>query len=75
MNYLTAGESHGPQLTGIIEGLPAGLLLDIDAINDQLAARQGGYGRGSRQKLNTISDHCWWCSPQEDHGLTNCASS
>lgn len=51
MNYLTAGESHGPQLTGIIEGLPAGLLLDIDAINDQLAARQGGYGRGSRQKI------------------------
>ena len=51
MNYLTAGESHGPQLTGIIEGLPAGLLLNIDAINDQLAARQGGYGRGSRQKI------------------------
>lgn len=51
MNYLTAGESHGPQLTGIIEGLPAGLLLDIDAINNQLAARQGGYGRGSRQKI------------------------
>lgn len=52
MNYLTAGESHGPQLTGIIEGLPAGLTLDIDAINAQLAARQGGYGRGNRQKMN-----------------------
>lgn len=51
MNYLTAGESHGPQLTGIIEGLPAGLKLDIDAINAQLAARQGGYGRGSRQQI------------------------
>ncbi|KRK98914.1 chorismate synthase [Secundilactobacillus odoratitofui DSM 19909 = JCM 15043] len=51
MNYLTAGESHGPQLTGIIEGLPAGLTLDIDAINAQLAARQGGYGRGSRQQI------------------------
>lgn len=51
MNYLTAGESHGLQLTGIIEGLPAGLKLDIDAINAQLAARQGGYGRGSRQKI------------------------
>ncbi|KRM77508.1 chorismate synthase [Secundilactobacillus collinoides] len=51
MNYLTAGESHGPQLTGIIEGLPAGLTLDIDAINAQLAARQGGYGRGNRQKI------------------------
>lgn len=51
MNYLTAGESHGPQLTGIIEGLPAGLKLDIDEINAQLAARQGGYGRGSRQQI------------------------
>ncbi|MGL0748863.1 chorismate synthase [Secundilactobacillus paracollinoides] len=51
MNYLTAGESHGPQLTGIIEGLPAGLTLDIDGINAQLAARQGGYGRGNRQKI------------------------
>lgn len=51
MNYLTAGESHGPQLTGIIEGIPAGLKLDIEAINAQLAARQGGYGRGNRQQI------------------------
>ncbi|MEE8824187.1 chorismate synthase [Lentilactobacillus sunkii] len=51
MNYLTAGESHGPQLTGIIEGIPSGLHLDIDAINDQLKKRQGGYGRGNRQKI------------------------
>ena len=41
MIYLTAGESHGPQLTGIIEGLPAGLHIDVDAINDNLAKRQG----------------------------------
>ncbi|WP_317759603.1 chorismate synthase [Liquorilactobacillus mali] len=51
MNYLTAGESHGPQLTGILEGFPAGVVLDIDQINQQLSARQGGYGRGNRQKI------------------------
>lgn len=51
MNYLTAGESHGPQLTGILEGIPAGLHLDVDQINQALAARQGGYGRGNRQKI------------------------
>ena len=44
MNYLTAGESHGPQLTGILEGIPAGLHLDVDQINQALTARQGGYG-------------------------------
>ena len=51
MNYLTAGESHGPQLTGILEGIPAGLKLDVDQINQMLADRQGGYGRGNRQKI------------------------
>ncbi|WP_056974114.1 chorismate synthase [Holzapfeliella floricola] len=51
MNYLTAGESHGPQLTGILEGIPAGLTIDVDGINDLLAARQGGYGRGNRQQI------------------------
>ncbi|MDN2453308.1 chorismate synthase [Lactobacillus sp. UCMA15818] len=51
MNYLTAGESHGPQLTGILEGFPAGVEIDIDQINQQLSARQGGYGRGNRQKI------------------------
>lgn len=51
MNYLTAGESHGLQLTGIIEGIPSGLHLDVDAINAQLKKRQGGYGRGNRQKI------------------------
>ena len=49
--YLTAGESHGPQLTGIIEGIPAGLTLDVDQINAALADRQRGYGRGNRQKI------------------------
>lgn len=51
MNFITAGESHGPQLTGIIEGLPAGLPIDVHQINAALAARQGGYGRGNRQKI------------------------
>ncbi|MFC6179933.1 chorismate synthase [Lactiplantibacillus daowaiensis] len=51
INYVTAGESHGPQLTGILTGLPAGLTLDIDAINAGLAARQGGFGRGNRQQI------------------------
>ncbi|GHP14184.1 chorismate synthase [Lentilactobacillus fungorum] len=51
MNYLTAGESHGPQLTGILEGIPSGLHLDVEAVNAQLKKRQGGYGRGNRQKI------------------------
>ncbi|MBB1079649.1 chorismate synthase [Limosilactobacillus sp. STM2_1] len=51
MHYITAGESHGPQLTGIIEGIPAGLTIDVEKINQALANRQGGYGRGNRQKI------------------------
>ncbi|CAM3445100.1 chorismate synthase [Cytobacillus oceanisediminis] len=51
MRYLTSGESHGPQLTTIIEGLPAGMpLLDSD-INEELARRQKGYGRGRRMQI------------------------
>ncbi len=48
IRYLTAGESHGPELTGIIEGLPAGIPLSADDISLQLARRQEGYGRGGR---------------------------
>ncbi len=51
MRYLTAGESHGPELTTIIEGVPAGLALSVEAINQELARRQGGYGRGGRMKI------------------------
>ncbi len=51
LRYLTAGESHGPALTAIVEGLPAGLPLTADYINTQLARRQGGYGRGGRMKI------------------------
>ncbi len=53
LRYLTAGESHGPALTAIIEGLPAGLTLNVDAINEQLARRQRGYGRGERMKIES----------------------
>ena len=51
MKLTTAGESHGPALVGIVTGLPAGLVLDRDAINADLARRQQGYGRSPRQKL------------------------
>ena len=53
--FLTAGESHGQALTALIEGLPAGLPLTADSINVQLRRRQGGYGRGARQKIETDS--------------------
>lgn len=49
--FMTAGESHGPCLTAILEGLPAGLVLDEEAINKELARRQQGYGRGGRMKI------------------------
>lgn len=51
MEFVTAGESHGPALTAIVTGVPAGVSIDIEAINRNLARRQGGYGRGGRQKI------------------------
>ena len=51
LRFLTSGESHGPGLTAIIEGLPAGLPLSAEEINIHLARRQGGYGRGGRMKI------------------------
>ncbi len=53
LRYLTGGESHGPSLSAIIEGLPAGLTVNFDGIDHQLKRRQGGYGRGDRQKIET----------------------
>jgi chorismate synthase len=50
---ITAGESHGPGLTCIVEGLPAGLMLDRDAINRDMARRQLGHGRGGRMKIES----------------------
>jgi chorismate synthase len=51
--WLTAGESHGPQLTIIIEGLPAGLEISSAQLRQDLARRQGGHGRGKRQQIET----------------------
>ena len=51
LNLVTAGESHGPALVGILSGLPAGLVLDRDAIDADLVRRQQGYGRSPRQQL------------------------
>ena len=53
LRFLTAGESHGPSLTGILEGIPAGLSLKLENINRDLARRQKGYGRGGRMKIET----------------------
>lgn len=52
-NFITAGESHGKGLVAIIEGLPAGLKIDIDFINRELWRRQQGYGRGGRMKIES----------------------
>ncbi|GIX45417.1 MAG: chorismate synthase [Candidatus Sumerlaea sp.] len=51
LDYMTAGESHGPQLTAIIRGIPSGLALTAEDINRDLARRQLGYGRGGRMKI------------------------
>lgn len=53
MRYFTAGESHGPRLTAIIEGVPAGLKISADDINKELKRRQGGYGRGGRMLIES----------------------
>jgi len=53
LRWLTAGESHGPQLTVVIEGLPAGLEVSSEDLRRDLARRQGGHGRGGRQKIET----------------------
>src|SRR5438046_9915549 len=51
LKLTTAGESHGPRLTAILEGIPAGLRIDPDFVNRELARRQHGYGRGGRMKI------------------------
>jgi len=51
VRYLTAGESHGPGLVGILEGMPAGLRVSSEAVHRELARRQGGYGRGQRMRI------------------------
>src|SRR5438552_3746242 len=51
LRFLTAGESHGPALVAVVEGLPAGLPLGAELVDRQLARRQQGYGRGGRQRI------------------------
>jgi chorismate synthase len=51
LRFLTAGESHGPALTTIVEGLPAGVPVSAATINRELKRRMGGYGRGGRMKI------------------------
>ena len=53
LRFLTAGESHGQGLVTILEGLPAGLAIDFDAITQDLRRRQGGYGRGRRMAIES----------------------
>lgn len=53
LRWTTAGESHGKALVGIVEGLPAGLALDLERVNAELARRQQGYGRGGRMRIET----------------------
>ncbi len=55
LRLLTAGESHGPRLTAILEGIPAGLRIDPGVVDRELARRQHGYGRGGRMKIE--KDH------------------
>ncbi|MEI6504609.1 MAG: chorismate synthase [Planctomycetota bacterium] len=53
LRYWTAGESHGPALVALIDGFPAGLTVDTAALDHELVRRQGGYGRGGRQRIET----------------------
>ena len=53
LRYWTAGESHGPALVALVDGFPAGLTVDAAAIDHELKRRQGGYGRGGRQRIET----------------------
>ncbi len=53
LRYWTAGESHGKTLLAMVDGFPAGLALETDSIDNELARRQGGYGRGGRQRIET----------------------
>ena len=52
-SWTTSGESHGPSMAAVVQGVPAGLPLDLEAIDADLARRQEGYGRGGRMKIET----------------------
>jgi len=67
LRWLTAGESHGPELIAVLEGLPAGVPVSLDAVRADLARRKLGYGRGSRMKFEADELHV---SGGVRHGLT-----
>ena len=60
LRFTTAGESHGPALVSILEGMPAGVPLLADDVDRELARRQQGYGRGRRMQIET--DRIEWLS-------------
>ena len=53
LRYSTAGESHGKALLALVDGFPAGVQIETDSIDVELRRRQGGYGRGGRQRIET----------------------
>src|SRR6188768_1725248 len=53
LRYWTAGESHGKALVALVDGFPAGVEIETDSIDRELRRRQGGYGRGGRQRIET----------------------
>ena len=53
LRYQTAGESHGPALVAIVDGMPSDVTVDAARVNAELSRRQGGYGRGARQRIET----------------------
>ena len=59
MSFTTAGESHGPGLVAVVEGLPAGLEISPDDIDRDLARRQLGHGRGGRMKIESDRAQVW----------------
>ena len=70
----TAGESHGPQCTIILDNIPAGLPLSADQVNKHLSRRQGGYGRGGRMKIerDQVEDYArrkGWSVPEAERWL------
>src|SRR3954463_1608633 len=67
LKLITAGESHGPALPCIVEGLPAGLELDRESIDGDMARRQLGHGRGGRMKIERDTPHV---APAPRHGRT-----
>jgi chorismate synthase len=72
LRWLTAGESHGPELIAVLEGLPAGVPVTTSDIQDALARRRLGYGRGARMKFEKDEVTLWWHSSRSLYGWASC---